>query len=132
LYNAAGTLTSFIGGGTGGAYINSGNVGIGTVSPNAKLHVAGNIIASSPTADNHVATKGYVDTQVSQRGCYVSYLGSSGSCLSGFTNMGSAGAWGSCKHPTTGNYDSYFLPAGGSCTSGYTFTQLGTASVCCK
>lgn len=40
---------------------NSGNVGIGTLSPTAKLHVSWNIIASTPTASNHVATKGYVD-----------------------------------------------------------------------
>ncbi len=40
---------------------NSGNVGIGTVSPSAKLEVDGNIIASNPTAANHVATKDYVD-----------------------------------------------------------------------
>jgi hypothetical protein len=38
-----------------------GNVGIGTITPGAELEVNGNIIASSPTADNHVATKGYVD-----------------------------------------------------------------------
>ena len=37
------------------------NVGIGTASPTAKLHVNGNIIASDPTAASHVATKKYVD-----------------------------------------------------------------------
>jgi len=41
----------------------SGNVGIGTTNPSAKLEVNGNIIASPPTADNHVATKAYVDAQ---------------------------------------------------------------------
>lgn len=39
----------------------SGNVGIGSLTPSAKLHVAGNIIASDPTAPIHVATKQYVD-----------------------------------------------------------------------
>ena len=39
----------------------NGNVGIGENSPTAKLHVAGNIIASNPTATNHVTTKSYVD-----------------------------------------------------------------------
>jgi hypothetical protein len=43
-------------------YYTKGNVGIGTTSPTAKLQVAGNIIASDPTAANHVATKNYVDS----------------------------------------------------------------------
>jgi hypothetical protein len=41
----------------------TGNVGIGTDNPAAKLEVVGNVIASAPTADNHAATKGYVDAQ---------------------------------------------------------------------
>ncbi len=40
-----------------------GYVGIGTPSPNAELEVNGNIIAYAPTANNHVATKAYVDAQ---------------------------------------------------------------------
>jgi hypothetical protein len=49
-------------------YTNSANgrVGIGTTSPGAKLEVAGNIICATPTADNHAATKGYVDTRFAQ------------------------------------------------------------------
>ncbi len=39
------------------------DVGIGTASPQAKLHVTGNIIANNPTQNNHVATKQYVDEQ---------------------------------------------------------------------
>jgi len=42
----------------------SGNVGIGTTSPGAKLEVNGNIIAADPTANNHVATKGFVESAV--------------------------------------------------------------------
>lgn len=42
-------------------HYSNGNVGIGTSNPNAKLHVSGNIIASDPTASNHIATKRYVD-----------------------------------------------------------------------
>ncbi|MDP3990765.1 MAG: hypothetical protein Q8P63_00445 [Candidatus Nealsonbacteria bacterium] len=49
-------------GGAGiGLIVDGGSVGIGTTEPDAKLEVAGNIIASAPTADSHVATKGYVD-----------------------------------------------------------------------
>ena len=49
------------GGSTNGLIVQSGNVGIGTTDPQAMLDVAGNIIASDPTANNQVATKGYVD-----------------------------------------------------------------------
>ncbi|MDR2541334.1 MAG: hypothetical protein LBD11_06315 [Candidatus Peribacteria bacterium] len=42
-------------------YYNAGNVGIGINNPTAKLQVNGNVIASNPTANNHVATKEYVD-----------------------------------------------------------------------
>lgn len=43
--------------------INGGNVGIGTTSPQTKLHVNGNIITSRPSNTDHAATKGYVDNQ---------------------------------------------------------------------
>ena len=49
------------GGSTNGLIVQYGNVGIGTTNPQAMLDVAGNIIASDPTANNHLATKGYVD-----------------------------------------------------------------------
>jgi len=45
----------------------TGNIGVGKSNPNAKLHVHGNIIANAPTADNHVATKSYVDRGVFQK-----------------------------------------------------------------
>ena len=44
--------------------INGGNVGIGTTSPQTKLHVNGNIITSRPSNTDHAATKGYVDEQI--------------------------------------------------------------------
>lgn len=40
-----------------------GNVGIGTANPTTRLEVDGNIIASAPTASNHLTTKAYVDAQ---------------------------------------------------------------------
>ncbi len=39
----------------------TGEVGIGTTSPQVKLEVSGNIIAARPTTADQVATKGYVD-----------------------------------------------------------------------
>jgi len=42
----------------------SGNVGIGTTAPGARLEVAGNIIAAAPTATNHVTTMGWVNERI--------------------------------------------------------------------
>jgi len=41
--------------------LKNGNVGIGTTTPDEKLHVDGNIVADSPLSDDHVVTKGYAD-----------------------------------------------------------------------
>jgi hypothetical protein len=46
------------------SFLGNGNVGIGTTSPTAALTVSGNVIANTPTASNHVATKAYVDAAV--------------------------------------------------------------------
>ena len=50
----------------GGLRIDSNtlNVGIGTINPQAKLHVNGRIKAQDPIDDDDVATKAYVDAQV--------------------------------------------------------------------
>jgi len=37
-------------------------LGVGTANPGAKLEVNGNIITSDPTANNHVVTKSYLDS----------------------------------------------------------------------
>ena len=44
------------------AILNNWNVWVWTTTPSAKLHVVWNIIASNPTASNHLATKAYVDS----------------------------------------------------------------------
>jgi len=43
---------------------NDGRVGIGSTSPSVSLVVNGNVIAGTPTADGHLATKAYVDSSV--------------------------------------------------------------------
>jgi len=53
---------------------NSGHVGIGTTSPTARLEVAGNIIAASPTASNHVATRGWVEALIQPNNLLLSVL----------------------------------------------------------
>lgn len=61
-------------------------------------------------------------------GCYVSY---SGGCSAGFTNKGSAGAYGACRTPDMhGEYNEYFRPAGASC--GGIAVSVGTAYICCQ
>jgi|GEM_PF-3547726 len=54
-----------------GAWVDGNNrvstnvsVGIGNTTPAAALDVAGNVIANDPTANNHLTTKSYVDTQI--------------------------------------------------------------------
>ena len=58
-------------------------------------------------------------------GCYVSY---SGSCLTGFTNKGSAGSWGRCY----AGHGYHFRPPGGGCSSGWPSYTIGEAYVCCQ
>lgn len=44
----------------------AGNIGIGTATPQAKLHVNGNAIVAEPASANHAATKNYVDSRTFQ------------------------------------------------------------------
>jgi hypothetical protein len=60
---------------TTGTIYDNGNIGIGTTSPSSKLEVAGNIGCSDPIADNHAATKAYVDNQISGMFSITSYSG---------------------------------------------------------
>ncbi len=70
---------------TYGLLVPNGNVGIGTAAPSSKLEVVGNIIANSPIASNHVATKGYVDAQAGgAQSVMVKSQSSSVSCPSGY------------------------------------------------
>lgn len=80
----------------------NGDVGIGATNPGAKLEVDGNIIASTPSADNHVATRGWVLAQ-SGGGCIMTYCScrkwgkscgcTPANCPSGFTDKGVNGMW---------------------------------------
>jgi hypothetical protein len=111
-------------------YYNDGFVGIGTGAavPGAELEVRGNIIANIPTADNHLATKAYVDAASGGGGgCYVSY---SGGCAAGFTSQGSAGTWGYCWNA---NSQTYRPPGASDCIhGGWNYTPKGAAYICCK
>jgi hypothetical protein len=85
----------------------TGNVGIGTDNPAAKLEVVGNVIASAPTADNHAATKAYVDAQ------------------------GGGGCAASCVAYSAPNSSCGGLPpACPSAPSGWTLTQSSQGSSC--
>lgn len=67
----------------------NGKIGIGTATPTAPLEVDGNIIASNPTANNHVATKAYVDasaTVAAGGSCYY-ILDDGTSCGYGYSLM---------------------------------------------
>ncbi len=63
-------------------------------------------------------------------GCYVSY---SGSCLSGFTNKGSAGSWRTCGYVRdNGTTWSIYKPSGDSCGGGSWMDMAsGSKNVCC-
>lgn len=71
-------------------------------------------------------------------GCYVSYKTgcsdgppiTSGCCVTGFANKGSAGMWGGCFGDATPGFGAYFRPPGGGCWAG-TSHDVGEAYVCC-
>jgi hypothetical protein len=70
-------------------------------------------------------------------GCYVSYINNAtdAACATGFKNKGFAGTWGSYRKAYTdliGAYDNYFLPPGGSCSSGWGNLNVGETYVCCQ
>ena len=63
------------------------NVGIGTTTPAARLHVEGNIIAHAPTATSHVATMGWVQAQTGFRECYTINAAANVACDAGWTTL---------------------------------------------
>ncbi|PID70281.1 hypothetical protein CSB37_02755 [bacterium DOLZORAL124_38_8] len=77
-----------------------GNVGIGTTEPGAKLHVAGNVIAATPTDSNHLTTKAYVDEKVANAGGYWSKSGTNLSYTDGKVGIGTTSP-GSGNSPNT-------------------------------
>ena len=80
----AGTLNVTDSAGTSRFFVrDDGNVGIGTTAPTARLEVAGNIIAASPLAANHVATRAYVDAALGGGVCITRW--GLATCATGWT-----------------------------------------------
>ena len=91
----------------------AGNVGIGTTAPTARLEVVGNIIAAPPTAANHVATRGWVESHVS-----------AGTVSSIVTERCASGA-GACP--------AWFCPAGWTMQANWSSTiSVCQTLVCCN
>jgi hypothetical protein len=126
-----------------------GNVGIRTTNPSVALEVNGNIVASAPTASNHLATKAYVDA-AGGGGCYTNY--GTASCAIGWTAVltgyttayvwtySSYGAAGeiecsSITHRGSGSSVIGFLGMDGypsSGLSGYSSIAGEPCAICCK
>ncbi|MFA4993676.1 MAG: hypothetical protein WC571_06915, partial [Candidatus Omnitrophota bacterium] len=132
----------------------SGNVGIGTGSPGAKLDVSGDIRlkvhASAPPSESGVsgeiayASDGYLyvhngSTWVKQGGgstCVITYNSPVGSCScpTGWTLKLDLGSWGYCCD-FTGTYFSFIRPPGGGCgagSCGSSGRNIGEGCLCCQ
>ncbi len=86
MYNSDGTTRNVQISAGGNSFLNGGNVGIGTTSPSAKLHVIGSVIISD---DNPILTIGDNDSTIRYSAVKISTNGGNWYLSSGDSNTGS-------------------------------------------
>lgn len=140
-----GGLVLNTGAATYGLIVQSGNVGIGTATPGAKLEVAGQvkITGGTPGTDKVLVSDSsglagweqstytyYCFTDNSQNGLPVctNAGGTQGHCPAGSVEKRGLGSFGNCVS-STGYYSGYFLPGGRCLSNGQGFVR-GQAFLC--
>lgn len=90
----------------------------------------GEVIYNSAENTLKYSSDGSTWTSVRNR-CYTSF---SGSCLAGYSNVGSLGNYGHCVRTVFGNtVYAFYLPGNPVCPWGYTMVApSGTAIICCQ